>query len=318
MVKALQADEDLNPAICHIQHPVAHILNHLRVHGAPIWMKSGPWTRTQLDAAVARGSHQSAALHQTFLADEMLAMIQKGQWIILPYSAVANIPNLWISPLGVVPQHDHWPCTIADYTFSGVNADTIPLATHLALQFGQALLQIIHAIVQSNPAHGPVYMIKLDLADGFYHIHIAPADIPHLGVSFPMPATEEAHIAFPLALPMGWTSSPPIFCAATETITNLANAVLVCNPPMPPHHLESLADTTPLSPTLHETKPTSSTRPLALANVFVDDHIALAQGNGNQLRNVCRHLLTAIDKIFCPLANMDHHTHQEPVLINTT
>jgi len=78
-----------------------------------------------------------------------------------------------------------------------MNLYTILLATHLALQFGQALLHLIHAIIHSNPSHGPVYMIKIDLADGFYCIHIAPTNIPLLRESFPMLPQEAALIASP-------------------------------------------------------------------------------------------------------------------------
>jgi len=73
----------------------------------------------------------------------MLTMVGKGQWMVLPYEAVANLPNLHISPLGVVPQCNRQPCTVADYTFSGINNDTIPLTDHLPLQFGRALLHIL-------------------------------------------------------------------------------------------------------------------------------------------------------------------------------
>jgi len=136
-------------------------------------------------------------------------MVKKGQWLVLPYKDVKNIPNLWLSPLGVVPQHDRCPRTIADYTFSGVNGDTVPLTDHLPLQFGRALLRILKKIVTSNPHWGPIYVIKIDLADGFYRIHLAPCQIPALGVVFPTAAGRPRLVAFPLALPMGWTSSPP-------------------------------------------------------------------------------------------------------------
>jgi len=66
-------------------------------------------------------------------------MLQKGQWIILPYANIWDLENLWLSPLGVVLQQDHWPHTIADYTFSSIKADTIPLMAHLEMQFSQAL-----------------------------------------------------------------------------------------------------------------------------------------------------------------------------------
>jgi len=136
-------------------------------------------------------------------------MVKKGQWLVLPYKDIKNISNLQLSPLGIVPQRDRRPRTIADYTFSGVNANTVPLTDHMPLQFGRALLHILRKIVCSNPNLGPVYIIKIDLADGFYRIHLAPHHVPALGMVFPTRVGLPRLVAFPLALPMGWTSSPP-------------------------------------------------------------------------------------------------------------
>jgi hypothetical protein len=148
-------------------------------------MKTQPWSKEQLDAAVARGPHQSAHLHTDFLTTEFSDMIQKGQWMVLPYSTVKHLPNLCISPIGVVPQRERRPWTIVDYTFFGVNADTLPLSAPEAMQFGRALERIIQNIVHADPRHGPVHLIKVDIVDGFYRIHLAPADIPTLRVSLP-------------------------------------------------------------------------------------------------------------------------------------
>jgi len=143
MVCALRTNPDLQPTVQELVHPAAHVLDHLRCHGAPVVKRTPPWSRTRHDEAIARGSHQSAHQHLPFLEQKMLTMVGKGQWMILPYETVADIPILRISPLGVVPQCDRRPHTIADYTFSGVNNDTVPLTDHLPLQFGQALLRIL-------------------------------------------------------------------------------------------------------------------------------------------------------------------------------
>jgi len=97
-----------------------------------------------------------------------MAMTNKGQWMILEYWEAVHLPNLHLSPQGVAPQCDRQPCTIADYTFLGVNIETMLLAEHMLLQFGCTLHCLFQQIVQSNPDLGPVYIIKLDLANGFY------------------------------------------------------------------------------------------------------------------------------------------------------
>jgi hypothetical protein len=52
-------------------------------------------------------------------------------------------------------------------------------------------------------------------------------------------------IGFPLALPMGWVTSPPYFTAATETITDMANAALANDTKFPPHRLDSISESDP-------------------------------------------------------------------------
>jgi hypothetical protein len=108
--------------------------------------------------------------------------------------------------------------------------------------FGHALDRILREILLANPAFGPVYLIKLDISNGFYRIALAVNDIPKLGVAFPTPDNADPLVAFPLVLPMGWKNSPPIFSTATKTITDLTNACLrTCAPPLP-HHLDDMAE----------------------------------------------------------------------------
>jgi hypothetical protein len=152
----------------------------------------------------------------------MADMMKRAFWTVLPYSRVKHLKNIRVAPIGVVPQHERRPRTIVDYTFNGLNSETLKLSPQEAMQFGRALERIITQVVHSNPRFGPVKFIKIDLSDGFYQIFINATDIPKLGVSFPTLAGEEPLIAFPLALPMGWTESP-YFCAFTETITDVAN-----------------------------------------------------------------------------------------------
>jgi len=110
-----------------------------------------------------------------------------------------------------------------DYTFSGINADTEPIAALNAMQFGCTLDRLLHHMVAADPRQGPIYLSKIDLADGFYCISLRPTDVPKLGVVLPTHGDEGVTVAFPITLPMGWMNSPPIFCMATETIADIAS-----------------------------------------------------------------------------------------------
>jgi hypothetical protein len=212
--------------------------------------------------------------------------------------------------------------SIVDYSFSAsslpsVNADTLKSAPPQAMQFGKALRRLLQAINYADPAHGYVYLIKVDIADGFYRVWVNPEDVPKLGVVFPTLKGQPELIAFPLALPMGWVESPPYFCMATETVTDLANDELWYmhrRPPLP-HRLDETANTLPPDHRHHKpearTSHPSSTQPIACCDVYIDDFIGACQGSHNHRINVRRLLLHQLDKVFRPLTPEDVARHRD-------
>ena len=96
------------------------------------------------------------------------------------------------------------------------------------MQFGRALQRVLANVVQADPRYGPVFLSKIDIADGFYRVWLRLSDIPKLGVVLPTSPGQPLPplIAFPLALPMGWVESPPYFTVLTETACDLANTRL--------------------------------------------------------------------------------------------
>ena len=249
-----------------IQHPAKRLLRHIGSRGAPVLLTSSPWTTDRRDDAVRRGPHKSAIEFQEFLRTEMADMVAKATWSVLPYSKVKHLPNLRVSPIGVVPQHGRRPRAIVDYTFSGVNDETLKLAPQEAMQFGRALERIITQVVRADPRYGPVQFIKIDLADGFYRVAVRAEDIPKLGVAFPALDHEEPLVALPLALPMGWTESPPYFCAVTETIADVANRRILRWRRAPLHKLERLANSRPADDQVRPPAADSSNAPVRPAD----------------------------------------------------
>ena len=205
--------------------------------------------------------------------------VRKRFWVILPARLVRHLKKLRLSPLGVVPQHERRPRLICDYTFYGVNQDTVPLAPAEAMQFGYALLRILWILALANPIFGPVHMSKNDIKDGFYRLRLSPESILAMGLLLPLWDNEEPLVAFPLVLPMGWTESPPSFSAATETIADLANHSLQRDETLPPHRLEDKANTLPAdyvdqsnTAVLGPLTPRDFlTQPVAYVDVYVDD-----------------------------------------------
>ena len=122
----------------NVLHPARRLLSLYKHRGAPVKVSTSPWTTTQLQRALKRGPHKSCHDHLPFLHEEFVDMIAKGQWVVLPYSAVQHLPGLRVSPPGVVPQRGRRPRLICDYSWSDVNKDTLSLAPMTAMQFGHA------------------------------------------------------------------------------------------------------------------------------------------------------------------------------------
>jgi hypothetical protein len=306
-----------------LPHPANNLLVELRTAGAPVSFISAEWSNERILQAIRRGSHKSASEYLHFVENEMADFIQKLFWVVLPFEAVKHLPGLRLSPLGVVPQRDRRPRLIVDYTFSEVNQDTDKKAPREAMQFGRALDRVLRAILTADPRHGPVYMLKIDLSDGFYRIPVRPEDVQKLGVAFPTKPGEPYLVAFPCSLPMGWTESPPWFCAATETIVDLANSYCGTRWDPPQHPLERLASSAPAeepsdrhvitvpAPSVSHTnlipplpprpyRPRQHSSPLVHADVFVDDEILVAQGSHQRLNRVRRQLMHLNDRVMRP------------------
>ncbi|KAL3816142.1 hypothetical protein ACHAXA_001629 [Cyclostephanos tholiformis] len=265
-------------ALDNIPHPARRLLCHYKHFGAPVKFSTPPWTRHQLQRALSRGPHKSAHEYQDYLAEEFVDMINKGQWVVLPFSSVRHLPGLRISPPGVIPQRDRRPRWIVDYSWWDVNADTLPLAAMELMQFGHALDRILREILLANPAFGPVHLIKLDISDGFYRIALAVDDIPKLGVAFPTPTGDDPLVAFP-------------------------------------HCISTSVSAAALGQPFYAPRPPSN---LAYANVYVDDFVGARSAphwapSAWKPPPRPRLLLHAVDDVFRPLSPGDDPARREPV-----
>ena len=308
-------------------------------------MSTPPWSAQRVAEALSRGPHKSCADSTEFLQEEFADMVSKGQWVVLPASAVKHLPGLRVSPMGMKEERDRRDRVIIDYSFSNVNQETLLLVATDAMQFGHALDRILRQILLANPAYGPVQLMKIDISDGFYRVNLNIDDIPKLGVAYPTAPGEEQLIAFPLVLPMGWKNSPPAFCTVTETIADAANQAIRSNVRPLRHRLDDMAQeirpqppTTAAVPAVAGLSPSGGSppplpavravpvptsrdpclphvrRPLAATDVFVDDFIGLAQlsSTGRRVRRILMH---AIDGVLRPLDKWDSPFRREVISI---
>ena len=170
-------------------------------------------------------------------------------------------------------------------------------------------------------------MLKADFSDGFYRIDLRPEDAPKLGLVFPgmheaVDGTTDYLVATPLTLPMGWKNSPPVFCTATETMVDLANARLQANTPARPHKLDDRAEAVVLEPAPPKDEAAHpiprnpylgrrNAQLLQYVDVFVDDFLGLVQGPRHCRRHVRRSLFHALDEVLRPLDKDDGDARKE-------
>mmetsp|Transcript_1284 Transcript_1284/g.2567 ORF Transcript_1284/g.2567 Transcript_1284/m.2567 type:complete len:585 (+) Transcript_1284:829-2583(+) len=191
------------------------------------------------------------------------------------------------------------------------------------MQFGTAPLRMQEDIMRANPKFGPVYMNKNDMSDGFYRIRLTSSGSLKLAVVLPanlLPGQPQL-VALPLVLPMGWTESPPWFCAFTETVADLTNEDLRRNKRFAPHPLAEQAaitdfqvvDSHPPRPVPKSHEPLLYQRPLRKVEIFVDDFIGMGQDDPqNPLANQRNALSHNIDKVFRPNRPSDSPYRKEP------
>ena len=78
----------------NVDHTARHILKQYRDRGVPVRFTSGPWSKDQLDAALARGPHPSCDKSTNFLCKEFVDMIKKGQFVVLPADVARTLKGL--------------------------------------------------------------------------------------------------------------------------------------------------------------------------------------------------------------------------------
>ena len=111
--------------------------------------------------------------------------MDKERGVILSAPLVKDIPDLWLNPLGLVLQCSQRDRIIFDYSFFGVNYDTVPLAPPKVMRFGQTLKCLLQRIHRANDHFGSVCMSKIDLSREFYWLWLRPEDTIKLVVLFP-------------------------------------------------------------------------------------------------------------------------------------
>ena len=86
------------------------------------------------------------------------------------------------------------------------------------MQFVSAFQHLLRKIFQADPKWGPEFLMKRDIADGFYQCCLQSKGLERLGLVILLDTRyRNPLISFHLLDPMGWVESPPFFTALYET-----------------------------------------------------------------------------------------------------
>ena len=112
-------------------------------------------------------------------------MVEKGQWVVLPYSVAKRLLGLRLIPPGVKVERKKRPRWIGNYSYFKTNARTLPVACLSNMQYGRALDRLLREIVFVKPALGYVYLIKSDVSEGFLPHRVIPGRCAQAGPDLP-------------------------------------------------------------------------------------------------------------------------------------
>ena len=73
-------------SLSEVEHPAQRFLWKCKHRGAPVVLMTGEWTEGKRLEALKRGPHKSATEHTRFINDEFASIVEKYQWMVLPYS----------------------------------------------------------------------------------------------------------------------------------------------------------------------------------------------------------------------------------------
>jgi hypothetical protein len=158
-------------------------------------------------------------------------------------------PQLKVTPIAAIPHKSKDFRSILDLSFqlrlkndnilNSVNDTTIKSAPKGALnQLGHTLSRIIHAFVEADD-DAKIFMTKWDIKDGFWRMDCEVGEEWSFTYMLPQESSKSTKLVIPTSLQMGWVESPPYFCAAMETVRDIA--LDYCNTPigsLPPHKFD--------------------------------------------------------------------------------
>ena len=308
-------------------HPAAKMLQEYSNKGCPVIIDK-PWTKQHIIQALQRGPHISAKQKDAkkYLAQETDMKIKQGYMTKTTWGNIKdNIPiNLKISPLAMIPHKSRSYRCILDLsfqlkskntTYESVNSATKIQAPQKSMaQLGTVIRRIIYTMANNHNKKHPFCFSKCDIKDGFWRMVVHLLDAWNFSYVLPQinnnkPNLDDIEIAVPHALQMGWSESPPYFCAATETGRDVIQQFYTKHEVIPPHPLEKYLTTQ----ILYKPERRQPTNQVTNFEVYVDDYITYTNNTSHKhITKIARAMLHGIHSIFPP-PKISGHNGEDPI-----
>ena len=174
---------------------------------------------------------------------------------------------------------------------------------HSMYELGNVIPRIIWNMAKAPNTGVPILFSKIDLKDGYWRMVVNEADTWNFAYVLPsLNPGDDIELVIPDALQMGWSESPPFFCAATETARDIAESNFSSTSTQEANPMEDIVlDISWANIPKVYRDPNEAF--LHLLEVYIDNFIALIQTtNVDHIKKLTRSLLNAISDIFPPLA----------------
>ena len=167
---------------------------------------------------------------------EIQRQVQDGFIILLSTEDAVRLfrEKLNFSCIAAVTQAHCRPCLILNLSdqlnkeTTSVNSTTDRDINPESMQFGRDFLRILQSIWEVDPEEGPVRVSKLDVTDAYHRGNLQLSQVGSFAYVAPSVPDDDVIIiiCIDLVLPMGQLESIKCFCTFSETLTNMANALI--------------------------------------------------------------------------------------------
>ena len=303
-----------------LDHPAGPDLLQYALQGCPVDCGDN-WSYEQLLAAINNGAHASANEEEAAQAcrKEAMERVAEGCCRLIKWNDIKdNVPpNLKISPIAAIPHKSRKFRMILDLSFklllngkrlASVNeaSDKTKAPQHAMFELGNVIPRIIWAMALSKDESTPFLFSKVDLKDGYWRMAVSADDAWNF--AYVLPGGKQGdpiQLVIPDALQMGWSESPPFFCAATETARDVIQAEMHSDIPVPKQPMEDIMMNIDWASIPKHKGPSHSgsdkTKFLKMVEVYIDDFIGVLQSTDeNELRQLSRKILKGINNVFPP------------------